>query len=227
MVKAREALHVSPVAGATQPACAASEDLPPSPAGVKGSIEAEIREYWRLSEELERVKLRNALLEDGMMAELRRAGALQDEIGRLRRELARGAKKPMQNGQPQPFDQWGIVEVMGHRKYAGHITEQQIAGAALVRVDVPEVVLANHAGEQTIPAYSKLVGVGSIYCVTPTTEEIARQAARELARYDADPLPVYIPEQRQLAAASVAASDESDEQGEDWQSELDDSDEQP
>lgn len=215
-----EALHVLPVAGATQPACAASEDLPPSPAGVKGSIEAEIREYWRLSEELERVKLRNALLEDGMMAELRRSGALQDEIGRLRRELARGAKKPMQNGQPQPFDQWGIVEVMGYRKYAGHITEQQIAGAALVRVDVPEVVLANRAGEQTIPAYSKLVGVGSIYMITPTTEEIARQAARELARYDADPLPVYIPEQRQLVAASVVSG--VDEDGDDWQTDLED-----
>ena len=225
-----EALHVLPVSGAIASSLADdviqpradSGDLSSPPAGVKRSVAEQIREYWQLSEELERLKLRNALLEVGMMAELRRAGALQDEVDRLRRQLARGERKPMKDGQPQPFDQWGIVEVMGHKRYAGHITEQQIAGAALVRVDVPEVTLANRDVERTIPAYSKLVGVASIYCVTPTTEEIARQAARELARYDADPLPVYIPEQRQLAAASVVASDASDDEGDDWQSDFED-----
>ena len=88
-----EALHVLPVAGATQPACAASADLPPAPAGVKPrSLAEQIGAYWQLSEELERLKLRNALLEEGMMAELRRAGALQDEVDRLRRQLAREAR---------------------------------------------------------------------------------------------------------------------------------------
>lgn len=103
----------------------------------------------------------------------------------------------------QAFDQWGIVEVMGHKRYAGHITEQIIAGAALVRVDVPEVEIANYGHHRTVSAYTKLVGVGSIYCITPTTEEIARAAAVELARHDADPLPVHIPAQRQLTAAGV------------------------
>lgn len=107
--------------------------------------------------------------------------------------------------QPQAFDQWGIVEVMGHKKFSGHITEQQIAGAALVRVDVPEVV--NARGE-TVPAYSKLVGVASVYCITPTTEEVARKAAQALAAYETDPLPVYIPAERQLAATT--SSDEPD-----------------
>lgn len=100
------------------------------------------------------------------------------------------------------FNQWGIVEVMGHKKFAGHITEQVIAGSALVRVDVPSVVLA----DRIIPEFSKLVGVGSIYMITPTSEEVAKQAATQIARYDSDPLPVYIPGERQIAA-TVADED--------------------
>jgi hypothetical protein len=109
----------------------------------------------------------------------------------------------------QGFDQWGIVEVMGHKKYAGHITEQVIGGSALVRVDVPECQVR----EKAVPAYSKLIGVGSIYMITPTSEEIARKSAQRLAFSEGDPLPVYIPEDRQLAAATVATEVDDDEGG--------------
>lgn len=86
------------------------------------------------------------------------------------------------------FDSWAIVEVMGFKKLAGHVTEQQIAGASLIRVDVPECA----TGETTVPAYSKLIGVGSIYMITPTDEATARKAAMVLAHQN-DPLPLYIP----------------------------------
>ena len=71
--------------------------------------------------------------------------------------------------QTEKFDSWGLVEVMGHKKYSGRISEQQIAGAALVRVDVPEVITRQGG---TVPEFAKLVGVGSIYCITPTTERL-------------------------------------------------------
>lgn len=67
------------------------------------------------------------------------------------------------------FSGWAIVEVMGHHVYAGHVTEQTVAGAALIRVDVPEA-----SGR---PAYTKLLGAGSIYAITPCSEEIARARA--------------------------------------------------
>lgn len=110
--------------------------------------------------------------------------------------------------QTEKFDSWGIAEVMGHKKFAGRITEQTIAGSALVRVDVPAVTTARG---KAVPEYSKLIGVASIYCITPTTEEVARKAAAALAQYESDPLPVYIPEERQLAApATVGGADEDD-----------------
>ena len=33
---------------------------------------------------------------------------------------------------------WAIVEIMGHKRYAGHVSEQVVGGASFVRVDVPE-----------------------------------------------------------------------------------------
>ena len=110
----------------------------------------------------------------------------------------------------EKFNSWGIVEVMGHKKFAGHITEQPIAGSALVRVDVPEVTVKGRDYEIVVPAFSKLIGAGSIYCITPTTEEIARRCAVEIARFDSDPIPVRLPAERQLAASVPSHGDEND-----------------
>jgi hypothetical protein len=104
----------------------------------------------------------------------------------------------------QPLETWAVVEVMGHKKFAGYVSEQVIGGAALVRVDVPET---DQGGVFTKP-YTKLIGVGSIYCITPTTEEIARRAAQQLERWN-NPIPVDIVARPQIPATS-SASFESD-----------------
>ena len=70
------------------------------------------------------------------------------------------------------FEGYAIVELMGHTVVVGYVSEQVIAGAAMLRVDVPAV------GDQ--PAYSKFVGGSAIYGITPTTQEIAQRAAERL-----------------------------------------------
>ena len=70
------------------------------------------------------------------------------------------------------FEGYAIVELMGRSVIAGYVSEQVIAGAAMLRVDVPAV------GDQ--PAYSKFVGGSAIYGITPTTQEIAQRAAERL-----------------------------------------------
>lgn len=71
--------------------------------------------------------------------------------------------------EPEKFDAFAIVEVMGHQVYAGRVTEQTIAGAAFIRVDTPAV--------DGLPAFSKLLGAGSIFAITPCDEEVALRAA--------------------------------------------------
>jgi len=66
---------------------------------------------------------------------------------------------------------WAVVEVMGHARYAGMISEHTELGVPLVRVDVPAV-----GGR---PAYTKLLGASSIFRITPCTREAAEAAARQ------------------------------------------------
>lgn len=88
----------------------------------------------------------------------------------------------------ETFDGWAILELMGHRRLAGHVREQTIAGAAFLRIDVPSE-----------PPATQFYAPAAVYCVTPTTEELARSfAARggpqpvhrfELPRAAAEPEP--------------------------------------
>jgi len=93
----------------------------------------------------------------------------------------------------ETFDQWALVEIMGHDRYAGRVTEQVIGGCAFVRVDVPEVVsdqllLDTGKPEVIAPGFSKLFGQGAIFSITPVSEEIARKMA---ASYRASPIKAF------------------------------------
>jgi hypothetical protein len=35
------------------------------------------------------------------------------------------------------FREWAVLELMGHRRLGGKVSEQEIAGAAFLRIDVP------------------------------------------------------------------------------------------
>jgi len=69
----------------------------------------------------------------------------------------------------QPFDQWAILEIMGHVRLAGRAREQAIAGAGFLRIDVPEA--------NGVPAFTRLYRVNSIYSITLVSEDFARPAA--------------------------------------------------
>lgn len=87
------------------------------------------------------------------------------------------------------FEEWAILEVMGYTRYIGYVSEVTIAGAAMIRIDVLEV--AAERGLPAIPAYTKFVGTGVVYSITPCSEEFAKVAAR---RIRALPHNMYIPE---------------------------------
>lgn len=67
------------------------------------------------------------------------------------------------------FDEWAIVELLGHRRLAGRVREVQIAGAGFLRLDIPEC--GGYA------AQTQFVAPGSVYALHPTTQTIATAAA--------------------------------------------------
>lgn len=74
----------------------------------------------------------------------------------------------MANELTATFDQWAILELMGHVRVAGRVTEEEHFGAKLGRIDIPA-----HDGGFT----TQYFGGSSVYRLTPTTEEIARGVA--------------------------------------------------
>ena len=71
----------------------------------------------------------------------------------------------------ETFEQWAIVEMMGHRRLAGLVREVQLAGHGFLRLDIPATV--------DDPGRSQYLSPGSVYALHPVTEETARTAAAQ------------------------------------------------
>lgn len=113
-------------------------------------------------------------------------------------------------GTSEKFDQWAIVELMGHRKIAGRVTEQIIAGVPLLRIDVPTILASDTL--PVLPGYTQFYGASSIYCLTPTTEQIALRFTaykreRPIASYE-------LPQLKAAPAVVVEFPNDEDEDGE-------------
>lgn len=67
------------------------------------------------------------------------------------------------------FEEWAILEIMGYRRLSGKVTEAVIGGGNFIRIDIPD-----NNDKYTTQYYSP----SSIYCITPTSEDIARQFAK-------------------------------------------------
>lgn len=116
------------------------------------------------------------------------------------------------------FDSWAIVEIMGHQRYAGYVTTQAFGGAVLFRVDVPELAAdpertlptggwvdgnwkpaGTVVAVDAVPGFTKLIGAGSIYAITPCTQEAAIAACQKMI--DRPLRLVSVPPSRQVAGS--------------------------
>lgn len=105
------------------------------------------------------------------------------------------------------FDIFAIVELFGHSRIAGRVTEQVIAGQGFVRVDVPELPSRG--------AFTRLFGPGAIYSITPVNEQTACAAAQSM---QVEPVNVYLALPRRTSEDDIETdwkktdfSDESDD----------------
>ncbi|MBO0950900.1 hypothetical protein [Fibrella forsythiae] len=105
----------------------------------------------------------------------------------------------MQN-QSQPVELWAIIELFGHQKMAGKISEHVLAGN-FIRIDVPATTRQ--------PAYSRMVNPSAIYAINPVSETIAQAMAEQ---YQTKPLETWdIQEMYKRLQASLPAHKASGE----------------
>ena len=76
------------------------------------------------------------------------------------------------------YEGWALLEIMGHRQTAGWISEVQIGGATMLRVDVPKPGNGGASLALDEIAVTQYYGGSSIYCMTPCDEETARKALK-------------------------------------------------
>lgn len=89
------------------------------------------------------------------------------------------------------FEGWAILELMGHRRLGGYVSEATIAGVGFIRIEI--------VAEKPIDCATQFYSPGAVYALTPTTEAMARAVAAHNA-----PQPVHRWELAQLPAASAA-----------------------
>lgn len=96
----------------------------------------------------------------------------------------------------QPQEEWAIVEIMGHLRRAGRISEIERFGAKLLRVDVP-------AGDTFV---SEFFSGSAIYRLRYATEDVARAIAEQIG----DPRPAMPMTYRTLPPPGPPDHDDDD-----------------
>lgn len=132
------------------------------------------------------------------------------------------------------FDGWAIVDVLGHQRYVGYVTTEAYGQAVLFRVDVPALDERERVTKQpgygpdgrylpagttvkegAVDGYSKLIGAGSIYAISPCTKDAALKAIEEGHRRPL--MQITLPEGRALSPGRTDADypDDIDDEDED------------
>ena len=72
----------------------------------------------------------------------------------------------------EKFELNAIVELFGHQRMAGKVTDQSVGGASFIRIDVPET--------KTQPSFTRIVNPSAVYAINPVTEEVMMQLAENI-----------------------------------------------
>lgn len=95
---------------------------------------------------------------------------------------------------------WALVELFGHQRIVGFLSQQSFGSGVLFRVDVPDLT---SSGKVIRQGFTRYFGLQAIYSITPCSEEIVRQL---LPSIDGTP-----GEARALSSRSYSRFDEEDE----------------
>ncbi len=77
----------------------------------------------------------------------------------------------------QPFDSWALIELFGHARICGRVTDAEIGGGSFIRVDVPD------ANGETL--FTRYYGPKAIYSISPLSRQTAIGVAQKI---DAKPV---------------------------------------
>jgi len=100
----------------------------------------------------------------------------------------------------EKFESYALVELFGHTRIVGMVTEQSLGGASFIRVDVPNP-------DGTV-AYTRMYGAAAVFSINPITRAVALELAQSC---DARPVAPYeVPRLSAPESVVHTAEDEGD-----------------
>lgn len=109
------------------------------------------------------------------------------------------------NSTEEALDMWAFIEVMGHSKIAGRLTTRKLGTSVMLQVDVLKP-------DGSATWYSKLYAPGSLFSITPCSQDFCQTWSKQAERFNATPIP-YIEAQRQLPPPDDDDDDDDSERG--------------
>lgn len=100
----------------------------------------------------------------------------------------------------ETIETWAYIEIMGHNRIAGRVSERKVGIQVMLQVDVPN--------PETGFSHTELFSPSSIFSIKPTTEEWCRKFVGARVNYDVLP---YLPTTRQLKEPDTIPIDDHDE----------------
>ena len=67
---------------------------------------------------------------------------------------------------------WALVELFGHQRIVGFLSQQSFGSGVLFRVDVPDLT---SSGKPIRDGFTRYFGLAAIYSITPISEEMVRE----------------------------------------------------
>jgi len=84
---------------------------------------------------------------------------------------------------------WALVELFGHQRIAGYLSQQTFGTGVLFRVDVPDLT---KDGKVTRKGFTRYFGLSAIYSITPVDEPTMRRMLPAIDGTPGDARPLTI-----------------------------------
>ncbi len=77
---------------------------------------------------------------------------------------------PEPDPEPGPTG-YALVELFGHQRIVGYLSQQAFGSGVLFRMDVPDML---KDGKKVREGFTRYFGISAIYSITPVSEEVVR-----------------------------------------------------
>ncbi len=73
--------------------------------------------------------------------------------------------------EPSKLKSWALVELFGHQRIVGYVSEQTFGTGVLFRVDVPDLLKDS---KKVRDGFTRYFGLSAIYSITPVDEQTVK-----------------------------------------------------